>query len=327
MKSRLTLLRSFAVRTVDIMFFPLTVIAAIWMKLIRTHLIKFWSSKAPITKFVLNNIGVFPITAHYYEPFFYKKGSLKKSLRENRNLPGINFNDREQLDLLNTFNYNEEILHLANLEKSKFNFTFNNETFLSGDAETAYNIVRHFKPNRIIEVGCGNSTLILQHAISMNIEDGNNYSCNHVCIEPYHYDHLAEMNVEFLKSRIEDIDIEYFKSLQKNDILFIDSSHMIRPQGDVLLEYLEILPILNSGVIVHIHDIFSPRDYLDEWIKDGVLFWNEQYLLEAFLMFNSEYKIICANNYLMHNFFTEFKQACVMLEPGREPGSFWIQKL
>jgi len=228
--------------------------------------------------------------------------------------------------LLGKFNYNEELVQLVKLKKSKFNFSFSNDTFLSGDAETAYNIVRYFKPNRIIEVGCGNSTLILQHAISRNKSE-RNIECNHICIEPFHYEHLAEMNVEFLKSRIEDVDIEYFKSLQKNDILFIDSSHIIRPQGDVLLEYLEILPILNSGVIVHIHDIFSPRDYLDEWIKDGVLFWNEQYLLEAFLLFNSEYKIICANNYLMHNYFSEFKKTCVMLEPGREPGSFWIQKI
>jgi len=74
--------------------------------------------------------------------------------------------------------------------------------------------------------------------------------------------------------------------------LFIDSSHIIRPQGDVLFEYLEILPILNAGVFVHIHDIFTPKDYLSEWILDGKVFWNEQYLLEAFLSFNTCFKIM-----------------------------------
>ena len=79
----------------------------------------------------------------------------------------------------------------------------------------------------------------------------------------------------------------FFAKDKKNDILFIDSSHIIRPQGDVLFEYLEILPILNPGVVVHIHDIFSPKDYLDNWIINDHLFWNEQYLLEAFLSFNN----------------------------------------
>ncbi|WP_369410476.1 class I SAM-dependent methyltransferase [Pontibacter qinzhouensis] len=57
-----------------------------------------------------------------------------------------------------------------------------------------------------------------------------------------------------------------FQQLEANDILFIDSSHIIRPQGDVLFEYLEVLPTLKSGVIVHVHDIFTPKDYLNEWV-------------------------------------------------------------
>ncbi|HAX18069.1 MAG TPA: hypothetical protein DCY00_05695, partial [Actinobacteria bacterium] len=117
-----------------------------------------------------------------------------------------------------------------------------------------------------------------------------------------------------------------FKKLDCNDILFIDSSHMIRPQGDVLYEYLELLPDLNNGVIVHIHDIFSPKDYPEEWVIGDVRFWNEQYLLEAFLTSNSRWKIIGALNFLHHNYYELLIEKCPRLTPDREPGSFYIQK-
>ena len=116
--------------------------------------------------------------------------------------------------------------------------------------------------------------------------------------------------------------------MQSNDILFIDSSHVIRPQGDVLFQYLEILPILNSGVLVHIHDIFTPKDYLDEWVFDYHRLWNEQYLLEAFLTFNQHYRIIGALNYLRHHHFEALASKCPVFarQDNREPGSFWLMK-
>lgn len=123
------------------------------------------------------------------------------------------------------------------------------------------------------------------------------------------------------------MDVNFFNQLGENDILFIDSSHIIRPQGDVLFEYLQILPILNKGVIVHIHDIFTPKDYLNEWIFNGTLFWNEQYFLESFLCLNNSYSIIGALNYLKNNYYNELAEKCPMLTLDREPGSFWIKKI
>lgn len=106
--------------------------------------------------------------------------------------------------------------------------------------------------------------------------------------------------IEVLCQKIEQMDNQLLLELEKDDILFIDSSHVIRPQGDVLCEYLEILPILKPGVMVHIHDIFTPRDYLDHWLIDEVKLWNEQYLLEAFLSCNSQFEIIAALNFLSY---------------------------
>lgn len=137
---------------------------------------------------------------------------------------------------------------------------------------------------------------------------------------------LENLNVTVIRKKVEELEVDFFKTLNENDILFIDSSHIIKPQGDVLFEYFEILPILNKGVIVHIHDIFSPRNYLKEWVLDNYWFWNEQYLLEAFLNSNKNWRIIGAVNYLKHNFYDNLHDKCPRLNKKREPGSFYIVK-
>ena len=138
---------------------------------------------------------------------------------------------------------------------------------------------------------------------------------------------LEKTGATVLRQRVEEVDLSFFGQLEAGDLLFIDSSHMIRPEGDVLFEYLELLPSLKPGVIVHVHDIFSPRDYLDSWFTEFVYFWNEQYLLEAFLANNSAWEVIGALNYLKHNHYEPLKSVCPFLTPDREPGSFYLQKL
>jgi len=107
---------------------------------------------------------------------------------------------------------------------------------------------------------------------------------------------LKDIGVELIREKVENIELDFFQQLEENDILFIDSSHIIRAQGDVLYEFLEILPSLKIGVFIHIHDIFKPRDYPNHWLLDKHLLWNEQYLLEAFLSNNSDFKIIGSLN-------------------------------
>ena len=101
-----------------------------------------------------------------------------------------------------------------------------------------------------------------------------------------------------IQRRVQDIPLSEFKKLQKNDILFIDSSHVLKIGSDVQYKYLEILPRLNKGVLIHIHDILLPAEYHKEWILKHQLFWNEQYILQAFLTFNNNYKILFAGSYL-----------------------------
>lgn len=289
---------------IDVLFSPSILLFAFLFYYYRKNSLKNF----PISKKIFLTVVMIPIIDHYYEPLFNPK-HLRYSLRKERNLPGINFNDDEQLEILNKFDFNDELLQFPLIKKSnEREYQYNCDAFSSGDGEYLYNMIRHFKPKRIIEIGCGDSTLMAQNGIKKNFLESADNKCEHICIEPYERPWLEELGITVIREKVEDVGLEIFKSLNKNDILFIDSSHMIRPQGDVLFEYLELLPILNEGVIVHIHDIFTPRDYLDEWF--GEKLWDEQYLLEAFLSNNNNFRIIGATNYLSHKYNELFSSKC-----------------
>jgi len=302
--------------------FPLTFFSALWLRFVKS------AGIGPIEEKLLMTVGVLPVIDHYYQPLVNPKKHLSKSLRDDRELPGIDFNITEQLDLLARFKYNEELGSFPLEKTNQTTYFYNNTSYESGDSEYLYNMVRHFKPRRIIEIGSGFSTLMVRNAIAQNKNEDVNYQCHHICIEPYEAPWLEKTGVEVIRKKVEAIDKSFFNQLDVNDIFFIDSSHIIRPQGDVLFEYLEILPILNPGVIVHVHDIFMPKDYPDDWIYKKHLLWNEQYLLEAFLTFNNRFKIIGAVNYLAHNYHKELSAKCPIFadQPGREPGAFWMIK-
>ena len=305
--------------------YPFTVLSTLWLKFI----ILSNTGKDKLSDNVFMFFGLLPVRDHYYQPLINPKKYVKKDLNIDRDLQGVDFNISEQLELLEKFDYNDELLKFP-LDRIDFktHFFYNNGTYCSGDAEYLYNIIRHFKPSNIIEVGCGNSTLMIQNAINANQYENKDYYVRHLCIEPYEQPWLDELNIELVREKVENIDLSFFKKLNANDILFIDSSHIIKPQGDVLFEILEILPCLNSGVIVHFHDIFTPKDYLSDWILNNHCFWNEQYMLEAFLSYNYQFKIIGALNFLSHNYKENFSSKCPIYatQHEREPGGFWIQK-
>jgi predicted O-methyltransferase YrrM len=281
----------------------------------------------PLSKAIFLRAGFYPIIDHYYEPLFDPK-HLRHSLGEDRSLPGVDLNDTEQLDVLGRFAYNDELLAFP-LDPAKDEareFCYNVGPFGPGDAEYLYSMIRLFKPRRIVEIGSGSSTLMARNAVRRNAAESSDEYCEHICIEPYENSWLEEAGVTVIRERVEDVSLDVFRNLNENDLLFIDSSHIIRPQGDVLFEYLEVLPSLNAGVIVHIHDIFTPRDYLDAWFGEN--FWNEQYLLEAFLTCSSAFRIIGATNYLSHKYNELFSSKCPIYKTheGTEPGSFYIVK-
>ena len=308
---------------IDYLLIPFVFLAAWLMKKIR-----IWGIHAmPVTKKILLKIGVFPIYDHYYEPQFDHRNP-QKEYSEDRQLPGINWNTANQLNYLKELTYSSELKDIPNCKtESRKDFHFNNGAYESGDAEFWYQILRKEKPKKIIEIGSGYSTLMALKAIEMNKNEDPDYQCELTCIEPYEFVWLEELEVNVIRSKVEELDLDFFSSLGSGDILFIDSTHMIRPDGDVLFEYLQILPTLKKGVIVHIHDIFSPKNYPKTWLNDHVLFWNEQYLFEAFISENSHWEIVGALNYLHHNYFHELKTVTPYLSKKREPGSIYLRRI
>ena len=281
----------------------------------------------PLTNKILKLIGVYPIRDHYHEPLFNEK-HLTQALDVERKLPGIDFREQSQIELLSRLCYAQEFkdyIEEQNIKNRMERFLIRNGSFECGDAEFLFQFVRHFKPKKIIEIGCGNSTKITSKALSLNHEK-DSIPSTHICIEPYEQPWLDTFsNIKLIRQKLEDYEFSWGEELNAGDLLFVDSSHVIRPQGDVLKEYLEIFPQLKSGVFVHIHDIFSPRDYLSEWIVDDVRFWNEQYLLEAMLGNTSRYEIIASLNFLKHSYFEDLERVCPFLTDKNEPCSLYFR--
>lgn len=178
-----------------------------------------------------------------------------------------------------------------------YRYYSNNNWFGKGSADCLYYMMRILNPQRIIEVGSGFSTSVMLDINNAYFNDG----IRIVCIEPYS-ERLKSLlfitdNIEIHETYLQDIELECFEQLQKDDILFIDSSHMAKTNSDLTYLFFEILPRLKSGVYIHFHDIFWPFEYPEKWIYEG-RGYNELYMLRAFLMNNKDYSIQYFGDYL-----------------------------
>jgi len=264
----------------------------------------------------------------YYEPT-YPLSHLPAKLGLERYLPGIDFNEAAQLEMLSKCVWRDELRAMPRKMDGQTTFGFEGGQYGYGDADMLYNFIRLYKPARIVEIGCGQSTLMAQLAIAANIRDDAAYDCLHICIEPYEMPWLETIGgVTVVRERVETCDPEVFAALGENDILFIDSSHIIRPYGDVLKEFHEIVPAVAPGVFVHVHDMLTPRDYPERWLREDRRLWNEQYLVESFLAYNSAFEVACMTNWLKHNHFAALSAACGFVDeqPNCEPGAFWFRR-
>ena len=254
---------------------------------------------------------------HYYEPLPDFRAITPEQTTRRRTFPGIDFHRQDQLTLLGALTtYREEIRAL--------DFDFGNNYFSGFDAAVYYSLIRHLKPQRIIEIGGGYSTRIATKALSRN-EKG-----SLTCIEPHPEQRLleADLKIELIPKRVEEIDVSFFSDLEANDILFIDSSHTVKFGSDVCYEFLEVLPSLNRGVWIHVHDIFFPHDYPADWLLNRRLALNEQYLLEAFLAFNQTFAAQLANYWLcLEHLGDAVRLWSNATEANHRPSSFWMKRV
>jgi hypothetical protein len=244
----------------------------------------------------LQRLGITVTPNHFYWPVPDVGELAQREWPIYSEPPGCNFRIREQARLLKEFasTYMPELAWSA-IPKSG-SYHYHNGYFECGDAEVTYCMVRHWKPRRIIEIGSGYSTRVMTQALRINLER-DEVAGELITVDPYPErlpkDGLGNA-VTVVPERVQQLDLSLFELLGPDDILFIDSSHVVAVGSDVVREYLQILPRLNPGVLVHVHDIFLPSDYPRSAVLENLWFWSEQYLLQAFLAFNPEFEVLWA---------------------------------
>ena len=272
---------------------------------------------------------------HFYHPIPELSTLDEKYWTKWSLLEGIKTNLPYQTDLLAKFKeqFSEEFNSFP-INKEDINnpweYYVQNHNFTSVDGEILYCMIRKYKPNHIIEIGSGYSSFLISKALEINSKEDDNYLPDFVSIEPYPRA-FFKTNVPLLNNLIErqvqDVDLFIFKKLTENDILFIDSTHMMKYGSDVEFELFNILPVLQIGVIIHFHDIFWPKSYPKKWIEEYGWFWNEQYFLQSFLMFNDSFEILWSSSMMHSNFSMSLSDTFKSYSDKENPGSLWLRRI
>ena len=272
--------------------------------------------------------GAFP-AGHYYSPIPSKedvRGYVTSRVPPGDDLPGIRLNRQDQHALLNDYIAFYQDLAFPEQQTSRHRYYYDNIWFRHSDAIFLYCFLRKHTPKRIIEIGSGFSSAVMLDTIDSCFSQRPETTF----IDPYP-DRLFSLLRENDRSqstvidrKIQEVPLDVFLSLKSGDLLFIDSSHVVKCGNDLHLLMFEILPRLEAGVFVHFHDVFYPFDYPSEWLMEG-RYWNENYFLRAFLSWNSEWEIRFFNTYV-HFIFTALikeKMPLCMKDTG---GSLYLQR-
>ena len=263
-----------------------------------------------------SKIGINITVSDFYSPIPNVKDI--RSERFSRNPKEYNF-DSLKLDLNEQEKFLKDLLENVDFTPSK------NRGLSLFDSYLLYSFIKKNKPRKIIEIGCGETTRIIQKSIREN-----NISTKHICIDPYKSEVFNAVineyknSLTFLEKKVQDVTLETFYEC---DFLFIDSSHVVKTDSDVLYAFLEIIPKLGQGTVIHFHDIMIPYAYYLDWHKDGNQYWNESYFLHAFLMFNNTWKTIFSSRYFQQEKYSTLKSLVPFLTPQHRNTSYYIQKV
>lgn len=269
---------------------------------------------------------------HFYSPIV-NPGELRSRANEiwrpRDKLAGIDFRPEMQLQVLERmfpehfphFNYPVAAVDAVDGDGRQWYF-LDNDQFSNFDAASLFVLMRELRPKRVIEVGSGFSSLLMADVRRRFFPD----ACKIQCIEPYPREFLLDSGygLELINSKVQDVPLSFFESLEAGDFLFIDSSHVSKTGSDVNYLIFEVLPRLAAGIFVHIHDIFLPSDYPLSWVIEENRSWNEQYLLQAYLMFNNKAHVVFGAGYARDVLIEQTRQA-IQGKVDLYGGSFWFQ--
>ncbi len=300
-----------------------------------------YRNKATIRPLVESgNLGFirFASLGHFYSPIpdLSEIDSKQEDIfdRSAIKIPGIELNEESQLQLVESFSLLYKEIPFSSTKSEKLRYFLDNLFFSYGDGIILYSFLRHFSPKRIIEVGSGFSSCEMLDINDLFL----NKQIDFTFIEPFP-DRLFGLLFEEEKKKVrvevkpvQEVELNIFSSLEANDILFIDSSHVAKINSDVLHILFYILPQLKKGVIIHFHDVLWPFEYPMNWLEAGRA-WNEAYILRAFLQYNPAFEILYFNSYmaLHHADVLGESMPLVLKKPSSEetPGnsSLWIRKV
>lgn len=295
------------------------------------------------------SVGISLVPNHYYWPVpDFKELEARKWPPEQAPV-GIDLLLEKQLEFLqNVVRRYEAEWSPETGAMSSAGYVRGNGFFETVDAEITYCLVRHFKPRRIIEVGGGHSSRVMAAALERNFNvDGVRGELLTIDPHPDRFPKEALSDrVQLISAAVQSVDLDVFLTLESGDFLFLDSTHVVGVGSDVVREYLEILPRINRGVLVHAHDIFIPSDYPQDLVLKSLSFWSEQYLLEALLMFNQRFEVVWGSSAMQgshqealelafphwknsyRNMPQEKRRFLPSLDGHRVwPSSFWIKKI
>jgi hypothetical protein len=245
--------------------------------------------------------GAFP-AGHYYSPIPERQDALawvESTDAPPPEIPGIDLNHEGQLRLLQEYRRFYDELPFPDEPRAGFRYHYLNEWFSYGDAIVLYSFLRTHLPQRIIEVGSGFSSAVMLDTVDRFFPQRPDITF----VEPYPerlkglLTNDDEKSILVVERKVQNVPPDLFLQLRAGDLLFIDSSHVVKCGSDLHYLMFEILPRLPAGVFVHFHDVFYPFEYPREWLAKDT-FWNESYFLRAFLSFNSEWEIHFFNSYV-----------------------------
>jgi predicted O-methyltransferase YrrM len=271
-----------------------------------TFVRQLWANKRVLRDLLNSQEYIFVrdfLPGHFYSPIPNLRDALNSVTTDQTGavmaMPAINVNEASQTRLIELFSQFYPELPFPDKATEGARYYLDNPFFSYGDGIILYCLMRQFQPRRIVEVGSGFSSAAMLDVndwffgrklqftfiepspdrLNSLLSDGDKNSCN-----------IVVNNVQHLEQDV-------FQSLDENDFLFVDSSHVGKTGSDVLHLLFRILPSLQKGVIVHFHDILWPFEYPKSWLQEGRA-WNETYFLRAFLEYNSAFEVLFFNSFM-----------------------------
>lgn len=273
---------------------------------------------------------MFVPAGHFYSPIVnqeFVRARRDSLYQEDFSHSGISFCDDLQISFLKDIESTASSLPFTAERTEGLRYHYENNAFLYGDAIVYATMLQKYRPRKIVEVGSGFSS-----ALALDVCDITpGFAPQIRFIDPYPQlarDLIGDRgrdSISVEEAFIQDVDPSSFDDLDSGDFYFLDTTHVVKTGSDVLYHFEKVLPRLKSGTIIHVHDIFFPFEYPEDWVFNVKLSWNELYYVRAFLTDNPKFEILFFNDYMKHKHPDRFFAASPLFK--KNAGcSLWLRK-